>query len=129
MASAREGDTRQRRRVTTIIKPEGVSAVGAYSSQNQDGRFCDKHFIHVVYIGAVTGGILSVRARPVNANPGITGGVAKATLIGIEGADLSKINSTSWEVSGFFDAFELSITNTITGGGSIAVVINSIETT
>lgn len=128
MAAQDNGDTRVRRRITTVIRGEGVSAVGNYSSKNSDVKFCDKHFITVARFGTVASGILSIRAKPV-VEPAIANAAAmKAAMIGIEGIDFTKINNMSWEVSGFFDAFELSISTVIGGGGTLAIIINSVNT-
>lgn len=128
MANSNAGDTRVRRRVTTLISPEGVSAAGVTSSNNPNTKWCDKHYITVVRFGIVTTGVISVRAKPVIEPAPANSAAAKAALIGIEGIDFSKINTLSWEVNGFFDAFELAITTLIGGGGTIAIVINSVDT-
>jgi hypothetical protein len=128
MAATPAGDTRVRRRVTTIIKPDGATAVAAYSASKPDIKWCDKHYIAVVRFGVVTSGIFSVRAKPV-IEPAMTNtSPSRSAMIGIETIDFTKINNMAWEVSGFFDAFELAITTVIGGGGSIAIVINSVDT-
>lgn len=128
MAATPAGDTRVRRRVTTIIKPEGVTAVGAYSANSPNTKWCDKHYLAIIRFGTVATGILSLRGRPV-VEPAFANALApKAAFIGIEGVDFTKINNMVFEVNGFYDAFELAITTVIGGGGSIAIVINSVDT-
>lgn len=128
MGSADNGDTRVRRRVTTVIRSDGVTAVGVYSAKNPDIKYCDKHYITVARFGTVSSGVLSIRAKPIVEPPIVNAAAMKAAMIGIEGLDFSKVNNMQWEVSGFFEAFETAITTVIGGGGSIAIIINSVNT-
>lgn len=128
MGAQDNGDTRVRRRITTVIRGDGVTAVNTYSSKNADIKFCDKHYISVARFGTVTTGVFSVRAKPVVEPPIANAAAMKAALIGIEGIDFTKVNNLAWEVSGFFDAFELAITTVVGGGGSISLIINSVNT-
>lgn len=126
--AAPAGDVRVRRRITTVIRGDGVTAVGVYSTKNSDAKYCDKHYITVARFGVVGSGVIAIRAKPVVEPPIANAAAMKAALIGIEGIDFTKINNLSWEVVGFYDAFELAITTIIGGGGSIGIIINSVDT-
>jgi hypothetical protein len=113
------GDQRTRQRVTTVIP--AASAIGVTSSKNPDLVFCNRHYVAVVpsaLLGAGMGGTFSLLAQPMTGD-----GNAGFTTIG-----LGPLNPNTGiavvKVDGFFDAFALDITSTITGG-TLKVVINS----
>jgi len=117
MTSPSIGDQRLRRRVTTVIA-SGLTGTGITSRQNPaDITFCNRHYISIIPTGTVSGGVLSLRAEPV----GATNSFAP---LGIEALDLSVATNWTFDIVGFFDAFLVNITSAITGGGSIAVVVN-----
>jgi hypothetical protein len=127
-----QGDTRSRKRVTTLLPGvggAGQSATGTSSAGSGDLAFCDRHHIAIILFGTVTGGVVTIRARPVNVPTGDSNfGAAKATLIGLESVNLGKEIVNSWIVDGFFEAFELTVNTAITGGGKIAAIVNSVPT-
>lgn len=125
------GDERVRKRVTTLIAEAGVTATGTYSKSNGDAKFCDRHHISLLVYGAPAGGILRIRARPVNAPS--TGSAAADTArpvkIGLEAINVATDLNHSFIINGFFDAFQMSITTAVTGpGAKVVCIINSVQT-
>jgi hypothetical protein len=121
----------RRRRVTTVIGGDvGISTLAqTVSNKNGDLAFCDRHFISIIPIGTVTGGTIRVRARPIGAAGVKTSvGVAKPVPIGVEAVNLATATTWTFEVGGYFDGFEVNATAAVTGGGKIAVVVNSTQT-
>lgn len=130
MANQAPGDARIRRRITTVVGDVGYSS-GTFSRKNSDIAYCDKHYVSVVIFGTVSGGVVTVRALPVNgASPYASSlGPPLHTKIGIESMNLATASAYSFEVNGFYESFEVTINSAITGGGKILVVVNSLATT
>lgn len=127
------GDTRTRKRVSTVVgRPNGLASLNAVASEaNKDIAFCDKHFVTLVTFGAITAGIVNVRARPVHSADAVAAatGPANAIPIGIEAVNLFTATQFNFEVNGFFEAFELKVTTALTGTNpKVIAVINSVQT-
>lgn len=118
MTSPSIGDQRLRRRVTTVIG-YGLSSTGITSRANQaDITFCNRHYIAIVPTGTVSGGVVSIRGGPI-------GATNSYSPIGAEALNLATLTNWTFDVIGFFDAFLINITSAVTGGGTIAIVVNS----
>jgi hypothetical protein len=130
MANAPIGDTRVRRRITTVIGDVGYSS-GTFSRKNPDISFCDKHYVTIVIFGTVSGGTVTIRALPVNGAGSYASSLGPPihTKIGIESVNLADVTAYAFEVNGFYESFEVTINSSITGGGKILVVVNSLPTT
>lgn len=129
MAAQSPGDTRTRRRITTVLSGvggAGQSATGISSTINTDLGYCTYHHVVILLYGVITGGVVSIRGKPTNFPEDSNFGASSAVPIGIESINLATEKTTSWVVDGFFAGFELNVVSAITGGGKIAAIVNSI---
>jgi hypothetical protein len=117
------GDQRIRRRVTTILAQK-VSALGNYSAPQQNVEYANRHYITVVLAPGTIAGVFSIRAEPAGIDKAGNTGFAK---IQIENVNIATATTMTWDVAGFFDAFMLTITTPVSGGGApgISAFVNS----
>lgn len=109
-----DGSPAPQKVVHSVITQMAAHTVGTYSKVIGGASELPQHSVSIAIAGTIAG-VVTVRARPVNASG--------FTKVGIESIDLAADPLLCWSITGFFDAWALIVETAITGANATAQLI------